>query len=109
MSALLCPHQTISNDFLAQMWIVFLLRACVVACVHRMCEHTYIIQGLSEYVNSLNKPLSARPILGFRPTGWTHSGAKCLELIKPTTSGRIAVYGDPPHNPLHFNIGRHRQ
>lgn len=42
---------------------------------------------------TLKKPLSTRHALGFRPTGWTHSGTKCLELTQPTTKGRITVYG----------------
>jgi DNA cross-link repair 1A protein len=34
-------------------------------------------------------------IVGFRPTGWTHSDKTPLHAIKPAGGGNVAVYGVP--------------
>ncbi|KAL6650684.1 hypothetical protein ACP70R_009609 [Stipagrostis hirtigluma subsp. patula] len=52
-------------------------------------------ESLKKYLETLNQRFLA--VLAFRPTGWTFSEAtgKQLDLIKPSSNGRVTIYGVP--------------
>ncbi|PNT60953.1 hypothetical protein BRADI_5g08550v3 [Brachypodium distachyon] len=52
-------------------------------------------EKLTKYLETLNQRFLA--VLAFRPTGWTFSEAagKELDLIKPSSRGRVTIYGVP--------------
>ncbi|VAH32055.1 unnamed protein product [Triticum turgidum subsp. durum] len=52
-------------------------------------------ENLKKYLETLDQRFLA--VLAFRPTGWTFSEAagKELDLIKPSSRGRVTIYGVP--------------
>ncbi|XP_006652237.2 DNA cross-link repair protein SNM1 [Oryza brachyantha] len=52
-------------------------------------------ENLKRYLETLNQRFVA--VLAFRPTGWSFSEStgKQLDLIKPSSSGRVTIYGVP--------------
>uniref|UniRef100_A0ACD5UAZ5 Uncharacterized protein n=2 Tax=Avena sativa TaxID=4498 RepID=A0ACD5UAZ5_AVESA len=52
-------------------------------------------EKLKNYLETLNQRFLA--VLAFRPTGWTFSetAGKELDLIKPSSRGRVTIYGVP--------------
>ncbi|KAL6843449.1 hypothetical protein ACP4OV_026771 [Aristida adscensionis] len=54
-----------------------------------------LTSNLKKYLGTLNHKFQA--VLAFRPTGWTFSEAtgKQLDLIKPSSSERVTIYGVP--------------
>lgn len=50
---------------------------------------------MKNYLETLNQRILA--VLAFRPTGWTFSetAGKELDLIKPSSRGRVTIYGVP--------------
>lgn len=52
-------------------------------------------ENLKKYLETLNQRFLA--VLAFRPTGWTFSEAtgNQLDLIKPSSRGRVTIYGVP--------------
>ncbi|KAG7563640.1 DNA repair metallo-beta-lactamase [Arabidopsis suecica] len=64
-------------------------------CLHVLPMSSLKVERLDEHLKVYREQYGA--VLAFRPTGWTYSEkiGEHLDLIKPTSRGKITIYGVP--------------
>ncbi|EOA25112.1 hypothetical protein CARUB_v10018420mg [Capsella rubella] len=64
-------------------------------CLHVLPMSSLKVERLDEHLKIYREQYGA--VLAFRPTGWTYSEkiGEHLDLIKPTSRGKITIYGVP--------------
>ncbi|CAN8266381.1 unnamed protein product [Cochlearia groenlandica] len=64
-------------------------------CLHVLPMSSLKIERLDEHLKTYREQYGS--VLAFRPTGWTYSEkvGEHLDMIKPTSSGKVTIYGVP--------------